>query len=220
MLIGLRHRFIFVANTKSASTAIERALEAYAELHHRGNPARKHITLARTLEEYADLFARPGMGAQTFFKFGVMREPMDWITSWFRYRKRKGARNPLPPEMSFEEFWDRHDWNFTRADGQRNLQHRHFTAADGTVLADVIIPHHRLGEVFPEICAHLGVRAEPARRNVSRKPAETVNIPPRLRDELRTFYAEDYALFERLDEINAAGMERLSCRPVPADTYV
>lgn len=212
MLIGSRHRFIFVANTKSASTAIERALKPHAEIHHGGTPARKHIALAAALEEYADLFARPGMGAEAFFKFGVMRDPVDWIGSWFRYRKRKGARNPLPPAMSFAEFWARGDWNIIRRDGRRNLQHRLFTAADGTVLADVIIPYHRLAELFPTICAHLGVRAAPERRNVSREPAETVEIPPRLREELRDFYAEDYALFERLDAINAAGMARLTGR--------
>ena len=212
MLIGLQHRFIFVANTKSASTAIESALRPHAEIHHGGTPARKHIALRCALKEYADLFARPGMEAEKFFKFGVMREPIDWIGSWFRYRKRKDARNSLPPAMSFAEFWARGDWNVTRRDGRRNLQREKFTAADGTVLADVILPYHGLAEQFPVLCAHLGMRAALARHNVSPKPAATVEIPPPLREELHAFYAEDYALFERLDEINAAGMARLATR--------
>ena len=212
MLIGLQHRFIFVANTKSASTAIESALRPYAEIHHGGTPARKHIALHAALREYADLFARHGMATEDFFKFGVMREPIDWIASWFRYRKEGRVDNPLPAGMRFEEFWHRHDWNFTRSDGRRSLQGPRFTARDGRVLADVIIPYHRLEEFFPVICAqlHLNVRLE--RHNVSAHTPETVKIPPWLRAELRDFYAEDYALFERLEAINTAGLARLAER--------
>lgn len=211
MLISLRHRFVFVANTKAASSAIEAALRPYAEIHHGGNPARKHIALHAALREYADLFARQGMAPEHVFKFGVMREPIDWIGSWFRYRKRPGARAPLPRNMSFAEFWQQGDWNFRR-NARPNLQRDRFIAPDGTLLADAIIPYHALEAHFSAICARLGVQADLARRNVSRASAEAVRIPPWLRTELHEFYAQDYALFERLEDINAAGLARLAER--------
>ena len=38
MLIGIEKRFIFVANTKTASTAIERVLDPLADYRHGGSP--------------------------------------------------------------------------------------------------------------------------------------------------------------------------------------
>jgi len=82
---------------------------------------------------------------------------------------------------------------------------------DGRVLADVIIPYDRVGEMFGEICDALGVAQPLERRNVSRL-GDAGDIPAALRAGMREFYAQDYALLARLDEINAAGMARLRAR--------
>ena len=81
----------------------------------------------------------------------------------------------------------------------------------GRVLADVIIPYPRLGEMFGTVCDGLGVQRPLPRENVSKK-REAGPIPETLQRELRAFYAEDYALWERLDTINAAGMAWLRTR--------
>ena len=212
MLIGVRKRFVFVANTKTASTAIEQVLAEHAEIMRGGGPARKHIGMRDILREYNFLFGRSKHAPETYFVFGVMREPLDWIGSWFRYRKGNQVENPLPAEMSFAQFWARNDWNITRRDGRANLQSDRFTAADGTVLADVVIPYHELDSYLGEICAVLNIKAPMPKRNVSRIREIGEEIPPELLDAMRAHYAEDYALFEQLDEINAAGMEKLRMR--------
>ena len=217
MLIGVRKRFIFVANTKAASTAIERALMPYAEIHRGGSPAQKHIALHDVLAEYDFLFGQPGQAPERFFKFGVMREPIDWIGSWFRYRKGNEVESPLPAEMSLAEFWARGDWNIIRRDGRRHLQRDRFTAPDGTMLADMIIPYHELDAYLPAITAHLGVPGRLDRLNVSRITPDDAPIPDTLRAEMRDFYAADYALWEQLEAINAQGMETLKAtRPLKA----
>ncbi len=215
MLISVEKRFLFVANTKTASTSIEQVLRPYAEIRRGGHPERKHTPLARALEIYDFMFADPAHDPASYFKFGVMRDPIDWITSWFRYRKGNDVEAPLPADMDFAGFWAGRDWNIQRADGRKHLQRDMFCADDGAgsedVLADVIIPYDRVGEMFAEICGLLGIEHPLQRRNVSRLD-DAGTIPKALRAEMRDFYAEDYALFDRLDQINAAGMARLAAR--------
>lgn len=211
MLIGLERKFVFVANTKTASTSIEAALGPVAEIALSGSPADKHITLHDAIRTHPGIFTQPGQWPRFFFKFGVMREPLDWINSWFRYRKSNRVESPLPAEMTFAEFWERQDWNFRRADGRRYLQRHMFCGPQGKVLADVIIPHHRLPDMFSEICRALEVAVPLPRENVSR--LREGGAPDRaLETKLRDFYKEDYVLFDRLDRINAEGMAWLRDR--------
>jgi hypothetical protein len=212
MLIGVRKRFVFVANSKTASTSIEQALVAHAEIQRGGTPQRKHIPLREALGEYDFLFGRPGFGIETFFTFAVLRDPIDWIGSWFRYRRGNTVASPLPPEMTFAEFWARRDWNFRLPDGQPRLQSQFVTDAQGRVMADYLIPHADLQTHFQRIAKGLGLPAALERLNVSHLSAETLDIPDDLRAELRAFYAADYALIDRMQAINAEGLAKLAAR--------
>lgn len=215
MLASVEKRFLFVANTKTASTSIEHALIPYCEVFRSGTPQRKHITLHETLQGYQFLFGQPAHAPERYFKFGVMREPLDWIGSWFRYRKGNKVQSPLPAGMSFAEFWAMRDWNILLGNGQPNLQRRMFVGPKGGVLADVIIPYHRLDAMLPEILELLRIPATLPRQNVS-EITEAPAMSDALRAELQAFYAPDYALWNRLDEINARGMAKLLARPRPA----
>lgn len=212
MLISLQKRFIFVANTKTASTSIERALQPFADVRYGGDPRKKHIALAEIEAAAPWVFTKAGCGLEGFFAFGVMRDPVEWLWSWFRYRKQPEVESPIPAEMTFAEFWAQGDWNIRRRTGKKNLQSDKFLAPDGRVLADVILRHEDVARSFAEVCAGLGIEPPdlPA-DNVSRRRAAP-EIPADLIDAVRAHYAEDYALLARLDEINARGMARLAAR--------
>jgi hypothetical protein len=210
MQIAVRNRFIFIANSKAASTSLERALTPHAEIQRAGGPKRKHIPMDRVLKAYDFLFQQPGYGPDAFFKFAVMREPVDWLASWYRYRVGNDVGSAIDRSMSFAEFWERNDWNITRKDGSRNLQRDFMCDAGGRPLVDYIIRYDRLGPEFAEVCAGLGIRAELPDLNVSRIGRGEDVIPSELRATVADHFAEDYALFERIDEINARGREVLA----------
>jgi hypothetical protein len=209
MLIGVEKRFIFIANTKAASTSIEHVLVNHAEIERASNPQRKHIHMLDVLKEYAFLFNLPGYEPATFFRFGVMRDPIDWIGSWFRYRHSNKVAAPLPKEMDFAAFWAAKDWNIRRANGAPHLQRDFFTDNSGNLLVDVIIPYRDLDALFSRICAGLWVDKPLPQMNASNEKAETLSIPSGLRDELREYYAEDYKLLSQLPEINFTGLGKL-----------
>ena len=209
MLIGLEKRFIFVANTKTASTSIESVLTPHAEIRFAKTSAQKHIALSEIEATAPWIFKKAGGGIDTFFTFGVMRDPVEWIFSWFRYRKQAEVQAPIPKAMTFEEFWQRRDWNIIRPNGLKHLQLQKFTSPEGRVLADVILPHGNLASGFSRICEGLGIKApELPADNVSRQ-RKLPDVPATLLDEVRAFYAEDYALFDRIDAINAVGFRKL-----------
>lgn len=208
MLISTSRRFIFAANTKTASTSIEHVLTPYSDIVYDGEPAIKHMPLVAARQRHPELFDAEGDGG--FFRFGVMRDPLDWIASWYRYRSGNEVESPLPSDMTFADFWERKDWNILHPNGRgKYLQSDIFCDAEGAVLADVILPYHTLEPVFFEICDHLGVARTLPRKNVSRNAGDTSVIPQNLQEEVRAFYEDDYALLDSLDALNAAGLDRL-----------
>ncbi len=211
MLISVSKRFIFVANTKTASTSIENALLPHCDVIASGTPERRHMPLQVALKSYPFLFNHPDHARQKFFKFGVMREPIDWIYSWFRYRKGNAVESPLPADMDFETFWRRQDWNIMRLNGHKHLQIQAFLGRKGNILADLIIPYHKMNEMYPDVARLLGVDPNLPQHNVSVLPNDN-DIPAHLHEEMRAHYAEDYALWAELETLNDKGLQKLNRR--------
>lgn len=212
MLISVQNRFVFVANTKAASSAIEALLARHAEIARPGGPQFKHSSLGTIRYDYRFLFDMPEYPFESFFRFGVIRDPIEWIGSWFRFRKGNKVESPLPKEMGFREFWEAKDWNIRRHDGEPRLQRDMFCDARGEIMADMLLPHHRLDELFPQVLAGLGIEGELQRLNVSNMRPEKLQVPDDLRDEMREYYAIDYALLADIDRYVDRGLARLKAR--------
>ncbi|MFM7273927.1 MAG: hypothetical protein ACKO4A_08730, partial [Gammaproteobacteria bacterium] len=181
MLIGVARRFVFVANTKTASTSIEAALGEVAEIARQGSAARKHVSWSRVREEYGFLFDQPGFAPESFFRFGVLREPVDWVRSWYNYRLGRGD---LPSATRFEALWDAGDWV------KRKDQLSHFVDADGECLFDLLRPQGAVDEALPRICRMLGFRLpEVPRKNVSRHSLRREEIPEGLAARINAHFA-------------------------------
>lgn len=215
MLISVAKRFVFVANSKTASTSVESSLVTEAEIQRGGSPQRKHIFLRAALREYDFLFGRPKYAPETFFKFGIMRDPVDWIQSWYRYRKGNKVARQIDSDMPFEEFWKQQIAQ-TEKSGKTYLQRSYFTRMNGTLLADYIIPYDDLVSHYATIAQGLGAEETLPHRNTSRIKTLDTPLSDALIDEIRDYYAEDYTLYNQLAEINTQGLIHLQAtRPAP-----
>lgn len=199
MLISIKHKFIFICNSKTASTSIERALEPYADIRHGGHPGRKHISWIDTRKEFSSVLEQHP--PDTFLKFAVMREPIDWILSWYRYRtSRKGGL--LSRRLTFEEFWRRESksWMAWSRNGEKNLQKKRFVDANGELALDRLLVFENLAEEFAALVRtlDLGANVDLSKVNVSRRPQSDVSLSDDLVAELTQFYEEDYALYHSL----------------------
>jgi len=81
MIICDDHKFVFISTTKTGSSTIRKVLKKY----HSGYSGYKHQPLISVREKYPFI--------QNYLKFAFVRNPYDWVVSWFFYRKRKNNIN-------------------------------------------------------------------------------------------------------------------------------
>ena len=103
MLVFWRERLIFLATPKTASTAVESALSSRAAIAILRPPQMKHATLQRVTRHLL-----PFMGetdGRDFAVTALMREPRDWLGSWYRYRQRPDeVPEKATRDLSFDQF--------------------------------------------------------------------------------------------------------------------
>lgn len=103
MLVFWDQRLAFLATPKTGSTAIAAALESLAAVSIQRPPLLKHTTVHRYRR-----FIGPYLEAASKDQFtlvALMREPRDWLGSWYRFRQREetpAAKSTVG--MSFDDF--------------------------------------------------------------------------------------------------------------------
>jgi len=104
MMVFFDERLAYLAVPKTGGTALENALGGRASAIFRNPPGIRHA-LARDYERrYRKLFDRSHL--KPVETCAVIREPIDWLGSWFRYRQRpslEGHPNSTAG-MSFDDF--------------------------------------------------------------------------------------------------------------------
>ena len=104
MLVSISRRLAYLAMPKTGTQSLERVLTPLCDIRYGGLPRVKHMTL-QTFER----FVRPyleALGAGDTETLCVIREPVDWLGSWYRYRGRAaldGHPNSTR-DVSFAEF--------------------------------------------------------------------------------------------------------------------
>lgn len=86
MLIFLQPRLVLLSVPKTGTTALEQALAPRAEIVFRTSPEIKHLTYRHYLNRIKPLLAP--LGDPPFESVAVLREPLDWLRSWYRFRTR------------------------------------------------------------------------------------------------------------------------------------
>lgn len=103
MLVFWEQRLAFLATPKTGSTAIAAALESLAAVSIQRPPLLKHTTVHRYRR-----FIGPFLEAaskDTFTLVALMREPVDWLGSWYRFRQREETEPGRSTKgMSFDDF--------------------------------------------------------------------------------------------------------------------
>jgi hypothetical protein len=104
VLVFWKEKLVFLAVPKTGTTALEGALAPRASLVLRDPPILKHCPVYRYRRFLEPLFAQAG--DQTLETLAVIRHPVDWLGSWYRYRHRddlKGHPNSTQG-ISFDDF--------------------------------------------------------------------------------------------------------------------
>ena len=194
MLIFWEKRLVFLATPKTGSTAIEMALEPLASASLQRPEALKHTGIASYHRHLG-----PWLTEQTgedFTTIALMREPLDWLRSWYRFKLRDDSDDPTHPMegVSFADFARRYV-----APGGRTalgIGSQAEFLLNGRNRADRIFRYDRIDAFIDFLETRLDCMIELPRINVP--PSVDVRLTPEDEASLRSAMAEDLALYNSL----------------------
>ena len=194
MLLSLSHKFIFIANLKSASSAIEAAIGHAAEIRITGTNFGKHDGLSAISQKFP--WVRRYVPYDEFFVFGVMRDPVDYLLSLYNSHHKEDfdGKYYSTKGMPFDEFlhvWCGRSW-------QAKPQHLRFNDQHGRFGTSCVIDLERLDEEFPRVCAHLGLgQINLERSNRSPAALRRSDLSPEQIGQIKAKYESDYEFMKR-----------------------
>jgi hypothetical protein len=112
MIFLHRAKLLLLSQPKTGTTALESALAHRASIAVNNPPELKHISYRKFLKHLAPwIELQTGLKRVDYEVVSVMREPIDWLGSWYRYRTREQLKNPnahrpanYTGDISFEQF--------------------------------------------------------------------------------------------------------------------
>jgi Sulfotransferase family len=194
MLVFWEQRLAFLATPKTGSTAIAAALESLAAVSIQRPPLLKHTTVHRYRR-----FIGPYLEAaskDSFTLVALMREPTDWLGSWYRFRQREETE-PVKStrDMSFDDFvraWcqdPRPEFADVGSQGK-------FLRPRQGVGVDRLFRYEAIGSFVQFLEDRLGCEIILPRLNVS--PEGATELTPATATLLRAAAAEDFELYATL----------------------
>ena len=239
MIYSDRKRFIFFAAGKTATTSIEQALAEYADkipFEYDAAIFDKHIP-----PEYARAHLPEDVWS-TYFKFAFVRNPWDWVMSWYLFTwetiftpfrrsvwcwpyyyyalwKRNRGRFD---ERCFWLFWNNMKRYRRGIDSDNRYQHRFLSDAVGNILVDFVGRYERLQDDFDYACDMIGVprrelafenRGEIRRGDTLRDRRLAEFYTPAVVELVGDHYARDIREFSYRFEEPPAGVEIVQTVP-------
>ncbi|MBZ4022414.1 hypothetical protein CKO11_08085 [Rhodobacter sp. TJ_12] len=197
MLIFWDQRLVFLATPKAGSTAVEVALESLASVTMQRPAPLKHMSA----QDFRTTLA-PWLAAQAgapFTTVALMREPIGWLRSWYRFRTRDDFDDPDHPMAGrrFEDFARDYMARPCPAQADIGSQSAHLCGADGTPAVDRIFRYEQIDESFVHFLEdRLDCAITLPRVNVP--PAVDTELSAETEAALKEWMAADFALYESL----------------------
>ena len=198
MLVLPKARLVFLATPKAASQAIRAMLAPHAETP---ETARQfpHMNAATYARRWAPFLAETlGFAPETC---AVMREPMEQMQSWFRYRQREaliGHQNSTHG-ITFAEFVEARLADPQPPFAAVGRQDRFLGFLDGGPPVTHVFDYAQLDLLVAFLQGRLDASLSLESRNVSPLPAgDAPELPPALLQRFRTAHAAEFKLYERV----------------------
>lgn len=194
MLVFWDQRLAFLATPKTGSTAIAAALESLAAVSIQRPPMLKHTTVHRYRR-----FIGPYLEAASKDQFtlvALMREPRDWLGSWYRYRQREETDPERSTRgMSFDDFV--RAWcEDPRPDFADVGSQERFLRPRQGVGVDRLFRYEEIDSFVAFLEDRLNCEVILPRINVS--PMGATDLSPQTEARMREVAAVDYALYDTL----------------------
>lgn len=194
MLIFWDQRLVFLATPKAGSTAIAMALESLASTSIQRPDAMKHTDIAHFHRHVGPwLQAQAG---EPFTTVALMREPVEWLRSWYRFRQRDDHDDPdhAMEGVSFADFAAQ----YAAEGGPEELRigHQANFLQSGDKSVDRIFCYENMDRFVEFLEDRLDCAVELPLANVP--PSVDVDLTPAQETQLRQAMQQDLELYVRI----------------------
>ena len=195
MLLFWDQRLVFLATPKAGSTAIETALESLASVSIQRPAPLKHLSARDFRAHLASLLQARGA---PFTTVALMREPLSWLQSWYRFRLRDDQDDPDHPMRgrSFEDFVNDYMAPTPPAHADLGCQSDYLTGPDGTLLVDRLFRYEDIDALVHFLEDRLDCMVTLPRINVP--PSVNVTLSPQAATTLQSRLAPDFTLYRTI----------------------
>lgn len=193
MLVFPKENLVFLAVPKTGTTAIEGALAPRAGVVVRDPPILKHCPLYRYRRFIEPFLATAGTAPETL---AVVRHPVDWLSSWYRYRTRDdlvGHPNSTRG-VSFDDFVSEYAKGRPAPFAAVGSQAKFVSDAEGSPGVTHLFRYEAQYRLTAFIDSRLNMRLDLPRLNVS--PRIDLTLSPDVEDRLRRKCAPEFAVWE------------------------
>lgn len=198
VLIFWKERLVILSTPKTGSTALEAALGAAATVALARPPELKHTPAYRFQRLVRPWLQNSADGAR-FEAVALMREPVDWLGSWYRFRRRPDldGTDRSTRGMDFAAFVRAYMADPRPPAADVGGQARFLSGTDGAELGvDRVFRYEAIDRFVAFLEDRLGLAIALPRVNVS--PPGTTDLPPGLAADLRAHLASEYRIYDRL----------------------
>lgn len=195
MLVFWKQNLALLSVPKTGTTALEAALAPTADIVISNPPELKHLPVYRYTRFMEKMFDKAtGRKPQTI---AVVREPVDWLGSWYRYRQRpqlNGHPNSTA-DVDFDTFVLEYTKGKPAPYANVGSQAR-FLAGDDDALCGVdhLFRYDRLDQLYAFLEERLGTTITTERLNVS--PTRDIALSDEVTQHLRQKCPREFELYE------------------------
>lgn len=197
MLVFWKEKLVILAVPKTGTTALAEALAPRADMVINDPPELKHAPVFRYNRFFRPMFEK-ACGVEHMDLMAVMREPLDWLGSWYRYRRRdfmKGKPNSTH-DVSFDEFVLEYCKEDRRGFANVGSQAKFLEPRPNGTRITHLFRYEDQPASLAFLTERLGVELDLPQRNMS--PKMELELSPHVLAELKSTRAEEFALYESI----------------------
>lgn len=197
MLVFWKEKLVILAVPKTGTTALAEAFAPHADMIINEPPELKHAPVFRYNRFFRPMFEK-ACGVDHMDLMAIMREPVDWLGSWYRYRRRdfmKGKPNSTH-EITFDEFVLEYCKEERRSFANVGSQAKFLEPRPNGTKVTHLFRYEDSQASLTFLAERLGLDLDIPQRNVS--PKMKLELSSEVLEILREAKAEEFSLYESI----------------------
>ena len=200
MLVFWKQKLVILSVPKTGTTAIEAALAPHADIVVSHPPELKHAPLYRYNRFFRPMFER-ACNTEDMQTLAVMREPISWLASWYRYRRRDAMRGHpnTTHDVTFDEFVQAYMRGDRPAYANVGSQAKFLEPRPNGVQVDHLFRYDDQPGLLDFLQDRLGTEITLEQRNIS--PKLDLQLYEKTEEKLRRKCAADFELYDSIKSV-------------------